>query len=152
MSRLSFISPKYPDYPYVPKGSQLSSMIHPPICYFHINQHPLFILSSSSRGDSFLTAQIRRMWSIDGMPLPSCWRGIDSSQQIIFDLIGKVGNVWWRISNGSDGSFAKARRMINQLFSSSSIPPLILNIAQRRVCAVQRAMMSDLFADLFGFK
>lgn len=37
------MGPKYPDYPHVPKGSR-SSMIHPSICYFRINQLPLFTL------------------------------------------------------------------------------------------------------------
>lgn len=45
-------------------------MIHPSICYFHINRLPLFALM----GIPFWLVRIRRMWSIDGTPLSNCWR------------------------------------------------------------------------------
>ncbi|EGI63866.1 hypothetical protein G5I_07743 [Acromyrmex echinatior] len=129
MSRLPLISPKYPDYPYVPKGSQLE-------------------LGSAPGRESYVILFVPRNHGRD------CNRVVTRGKAIRFTVpsFKKKSSSDSTANQNPETRFAKARRMINQLFSSSSIPPLILHIAQRRVCAVQRAMMSDLFADLFDFE
>ncbi|KYN03337.1 hypothetical protein ALC62_05837 [Cyphomyrmex costatus] len=125
MSRLPLISPKYPDYPYVPKGSQLEEHTEPRESY-------VILFAPRNHGRD-------------------CNRVVTRGKAIRFTVpsFKKKSSSDSAANQNPETRFARACRMINQLFSSFSIPPFILNIAQRRVCAVKRAMMSDLFADGF---